>query len=65
MEYTKKSAMHQAVWSFDPEEPINGIFEDATASILEGLKQSEHEESSDDSELESCSLLQFVSESQK
>ena len=44
--------MHQAVRSFDPEEPINGIFEDATASILEGLKQSEHEESSDDSELE-------------
>ena len=43
---------YEALFIERHKEPIDGKFEDATASILEGLKQPEDEESSGDSELE-------------
>ena len=56
MEYTEKNKLcveqYEALIREKYKEPIDGKFEDATASIFEGLKQPEDEESSDDSELE-------------
>ena len=56
MEYTEKNKLcveqYEALIREKYKEPIDGRFEDATASILEGLKQPEDEENSDNSELE-------------
>ena len=56
MEYNEKNKLcveqyEALVWE-KYKEPIDGVFEDATASILKGLNQSEDEECSDDSEVE-------------
>ena len=56
MEHTEKSQLCikkcEALLQEKYKEPVDGKFEDATATILDGLKLSEDEENSDDSELE-------------
>ena len=50
--YTLGVEQYEALTREKYQEPIDGKFEDATASIFEGLKQPQDEESSEDSELE-------------
>ena len=56
MEYNEKNKLcveqYESLVREMYKEPIDGVFEGATASILKGLDQSKDEEHSDDSEVE-------------